>query len=228
MMRAVYEPLPLPDRVQVPPAQALAQAEAFRARMARRHSVRAFAPDPVPRAVIEAVIATAAGAPSGANQQPWHFAAIADASMKARIRAAAEQEERAFYAGGGGDAWLAALEPIGTGAEKPHLTVAPWLIVVFAERYGTNPDGTRRKNYYVPESTGIACGFLIAAIHQAGLVTLPHTPNPMGFLNGLCGRPAAEKPLMILPVGYPAADATVPAAAKRKKPLATVMSVFGG
>lgn len=222
-----YRPLPLPDRVQVPPAQALAQAEAFRAHMARRHSVRVFAPDPVPRGVIEAIIATAAGAPSGANHQPWHFAAIADPAMKARIRAAAEDEERAFYAGGAGDEWLAALEPIGTGAVKPHLTVAPWLIVVFAERFGQNPDGTRRKNYYVPESTGIACGFLIAAIHAAGLVTLPHTPNPMGFLNALCGRPAAEKPLMILPVGYPAADATVPAAAKRKKPLAAVMTVFG-
>lgn len=222
-----YEPLPLPDRVQVPPAQALAQAEAFRAHMARRHSVRAFAPDPVPAAVIAAVIATAAGAPSGANRQPWHFAAIADPAMKARIRAAAEAEERAFYAGAAGDEWLAALEPIGTGAEKPHLTVAPWLIVVFAERWGTNPDGTRRKNYYVPESTGIACGFLIAAIHHAGLVTLPHTPNPMGFLTALCNRPAAERPLMILPVGYPAADATVPAAAKRRKPLSEVMSVFG-
>ncbi|MFN3643520.1 MAG: nitroreductase family protein [Gemmobacter sp.] len=227
-MRPRYEPLPLPDRVQVPPDRALAQAEAFRDHLARRHSVRAFAPDPVPQGVIEAVIATAAGAPSGANLQPWHFAAIADPAMKARIRAAAEEEERAFYAGGGGDAWLAALEPIGTGADKPHLTIAPWLIVVFAERYGQNPDGTRRKNYYVPESTGIACGFLIAAIHAAGLVTLPHTPNPMGFLNALCGRPAAEKPLMILPVGYPAADATVPAAAKRKKPLAAVMTVFPG
>jgi nitroreductase len=227
-MKPVYEPLPLPDRVQVPPDRALAQAEAFRGHMARRHSVRDFAPDPVPRAVIEAVIAAAAGAPSGANHQPWHFAAIADPAMKARIRAAAEEEERAFYAGGAGDEWLAALELIGTGADKPHLTIAPWLIVVFAERHGTNPDGTRRKNYYVPESTGIACGFLIAAIHHAGLVTLPHTPNPMGFLTGLCGRPAAEKPLMILPVGYPAADATVPAHAKRKKPLAEVMTVFGG
>lgn len=224
--RPRYEPLPLPDRVQVPPAQALAQAEAFRDYLRRRHSVRDFAPDPVPAAVIEAVIAAAASAPSGANHQPWHFAAIADPAMKARIRAAAEAEERAFYAGGAGDEWLAALEPIGTGAEKPHLTVAPWLIVVFAERYGTNPDGTRRKNYYVPESTGIACGFLIAAIHAAGLVTLPHTPNPMGFLNALCGRPAAEKPMMILPVGYPAAHATVPAAAKRRKPLGQVLSVF--
>ena len=145
---------------------------------------------------------------------------------RARIRAAAEEEESAFYAGGAGDEWLAALDPIGTGVSKPHLTDAPWLIVVFAQRYGLRPDGTRFKNYYVPESVGIATGFLIAAIHHAGLVCLEHTPNPMKFLNDLCGRPAHEKPVMILPVGYPAPDATVPAVAKVKKPLDAVMSVF--
>lgn len=221
-----YEALALPDRVQVPPAQALTQAEAFRDYMAKRHSVRDFAPDPVPEAVIAACIATAGGAPSGANHQPWHFAAIADPAMKARIRAAAEEEERAFYSGGAGDEWLAALEPIGTGAEKPHLEIAPWLIVVFAQRYGLTEDGHRYKNYYVPESVGIATGFLIAAIHQAGLVCLTHTPNPMKFLGPLCGRPDHEKPVMILPVGYPAATATVPAVAKRKKPLAEILTVF--
>ena len=146
--------------------------------------------------------------------------------MKARIRAAAEEEERAFYSGGAGDEWLAALEPIGTGAEKPHLEIAPWLIVVFAQRYGLTEDGHRYKNYYVPESVGIATGFLIAAIHQAGLVCLTHTPNPMKFLGPLCGRPDHEKPVMILPVGYPAATATVPAVAKRKKPLAEILTVF--
>ena len=146
--------------------------------------------------------------------------------MKERIRAAAEDEERAFYAGGAGDEWLAALEPIGTGASKPHLTEAPWLIVVFAQRYGVTADGDRYKNYYVPESVGIATGFLIAALHHAGLVCLEHTPNPMKFLGPLCGRPGHEKPVMILPVGYPAADATVPAVAKRKKPLAEILSVF--
>ncbi len=221
-----YQPLPLPDRVQLPPDRSLAEAEAFLARMRRRHSVRDFAPDPVAEAVIAACIATAGSAPSGANHQPWHFAAICNPAMKARIREAAEEEERAFYSGGAGDEWLAALEPIGTGVAKPHLTVAPWLIVVFAQRYGQTEDGQRYKNYYVPESVGIATGFLIAAIHHAGLVCLEHTPNPMGFLPAMCGRPASEKAVMILPVGYPAADATVPAVAKRKKPLAQILSVF--
>ncbi len=221
-----YRPLPLPDRVQMGPAAALAAAEWFRDFMRRRHSVRDFAPTPVDESVIAACIAAAGSAPSGANQQPWHFVAISDPAIKARIRAAAEEEERAFYAGGGGDEWLAALEPIGTGAEKPHLTRAPWLIVVFAQRWGTRPDGTRFKHYYVPESVGIATGFLIAAIHHAGLVCLTHTPNPMKFLPELCGRPTAEKPVMILPVGYPAAAATVPAAAKRKKPIDQIMTVL--
>ena len=223
-----YAPIPLPDRVQRSDEQALAQAEAFLAYLRRRHSVRDYADRPVPEAVIARCIEAAGTAPSGANHQPWHFVAIADPAMKARIREAAEEEERAFYAGGAGDEWLAALEPIGTGATKPHLTDAPWLIVVFAQRWGTRPDGARFKNYYVPESVGIATGFLIAALHQAGLVCLEHTPNPMKFLNDLCGRPASEKPVMILPVGYPAADATVPAVAKIKKPLDQILSVFRG
>ncbi len=223
-----YMPLPLPDRVRRGDADAQAAVEAFRDTMRRRHSVRDFAPDPVPQAVIEAAVAAAGTAPSGANQQPWHFVAISDPAMKAEVRAAAEAEEEAFYAGGGGDAWLAALEPIGTGASKPHLEVAPWLVVVFAQRWGEAPDGGRRKHYYVPESTGIATGFLIAALHHAGLVALTHTPNPMKFLNALCGRPDAEKPLMILAVGHPAPDATVPAAAKRKKPLGDILTVLDG
>ncbi len=221
-----YQPLALPDRVQLSPDAARAAAEAFRDYMRKRHSVRDFAPDPVPEAVIAACIAAAGSAPSGANHQPWHFAAISDPAMKARIRAAAEDEERAFYTGGAGDEWLAALEPIGTGISKPHLTTAPWLIVVFAQRYGETQDGARYKNYYVPESVGIATGFLIAAIHHAGLVCLEHTPNPMKFLADMCGRPASEKAVMIIPVGYPAAGATVPAVAKRKKPLDEIMSVF--
>ena len=221
-----YQALPLPDRVQKPEPEALAAAEAFRDYMKKRHSVRQYADRPVPEGVIAACIAAAGTAPSGANHQPWHFAAIADPAMKARIRAAAEEEERDFYAGGAGDEWLAALEPIGTGADKPHLTDAPWLIVVFAQRYGMTDDGTRYKNYYVPESVGIATGFLIAAIHHAGLVCLEHTPNPMKFLPALCGRPDSEKAVMILPVGYPAPDATVPAVAKRKKPLDRIMTVF--
>jgi iodotyrosine deiodinase len=221
-----YQPVPLPDRVQLPDDAALAAAEAFRDYMRKRHSVRQYAPRPVPEAVIIACIQAAGTAPSGANHQPWYFVAISDAAMKARIRAAAEDEERAFYAGGGGDEWLAALEPIGTGVDKPHLTDAPWLIVVFAQRYGMTTDGTRYKNYYVPESVGIAIGMLITALHHAGLVCLEHTPNPMKFLAGMCGRPASEKPVMILPVGYPADDATVPAVAKRKKPLGDILTVL--
>ncbi len=221
-----YQPLPLPDRVELPGGQALTAALAFRDYMKKRHSVRQYATRAVPQAVIAACIEAAGTAPSGANHQPWHFAAIADPAMKARIRAAAEDEERAFYAGGAGDEWLAALEPIGTGVDKPHLTDAPWLIVVFAQRYGMTEDGARYKNYYVPESVGIATGLLITALHHAGLVCLEHTPNPMKFLGAMCGRPDHEKPVMILPVGYPAAEATVPAAAKRKKPLSQIMTVF--
>lgn len=223
-----YEALPLPDRVQLDEASALAGAEGFLAYMRKRHSVRDYATRPVPEAVIAACIAAAGTAPSGANHQPWHFVAIADPAMKARIRDGAEEEERAFYSGAAGDEWLAALEPIGTGVSKPHLTNAPWLIIVFAQRYGVTEDGTRYKNYYVPESVGIATGMLIAAIHHAGLVCLEHTPNPMKFLGPLCGRPEHEKPVMILPVGYPAETATVPAVAKRKKPLEAIMTVFPG
>ena len=221
-----YQALALPDRVQKPDDQALQAAETFRDYMRKRHSVRQYAPRPVPEAVITACVQAAGTAPSGANHQPWHFVAISDPAMKARIRAAAEDEERAFYAGGAGDEWLAALEPIGTGVEKPHLTDAPWLIVVFAQRYGVTDDGIRFKNYYVPESVGIATGMLITALHQAGVVCLEHTPNPMKFLPEMCGRPAHEKGVMILPVGYPAEDATVPAVAKRKKPLDQILTVF--
>ena len=221
-----YQPLPLPDRVQLPDGAALAAAITFRDYMKKRHSVRQYSTRAVSEAIITACIQAAGTAPSGANHQPWHFVAIADLVMKARIRDAAEDEERAFYAGGGGDEWLAALEPIGTGADKPHLTDAPWLIVVFAQRYGVTDDGIRYKNYYVPESVGIATGMLITALHHAGLVCLEHTPNPMKFLAEMCGRPASEKPVMILPVGYPAENATVPAVAKRKKPLGDILTVF--
>lgn len=221
-----YQALALPDRVQMPDDQALLAAETFRDYMRRRHSVRQYSSRPVPEAVLTACIQAAATAPSGANHQPWHFVLISDPTMKARIRAEAEEEERAFYAGGAGDEWLAALEPIGTGVSKPHLTDAPWLIVIFAQRYGVTEDGNRYKNYYVPESVGIATGMLITALHQAGLVCLEHTPNPMKFLPEMCGRPSHEKAVMILPVGFPAPDATVPAVAKRKKPLDQVLTVF--
>jgi nitroreductase len=224
--KVAYRPLPLPDRVALPDAHSLAAARAFRDYMRKRHTVRDFAPTPVDRAVIEACIETAGSAPSGANHQPWFFAAISNLGLKSQIRAAAEEEERAFYEGGAGDEWLKALEPIGTGVAKPHLEVAPWLIVIFAQRYGMTKSGTRYKNYYVPESVGIATGFLIAALHHAGLSCLTHTPNPMKFLNDLCGRPESEKPVMILATGIAAETATVPEVAKIKKPLADILTVL--
>ncbi len=221
-----YRPLPLPDRRAMTDAEMLAAARQHFDAMATRHSVRDFSDRPVAEAVIASAIATAGRAPSGANQQPWHFVAIGDPALKARIRAAAEAEEEKFYDGGAPDDWIAALEPIGTGASKPHLEVAPWLIVVFAQRWGTRADGSRAKHYYVPESTGIATGFLIGALHLAGLSVLTHTPNPMKFLTPLCGRPEAEKPVMILAVGHPSDTATVPAVAKIKKPLAEILTVL--
>ena len=221
-----YEPIKLPDRVQLPEDEAIQKSKIFFEYMCKRHSVRDFSSNPIPKQIIENIIAAAGRAPSGANQQPWHFVAIKDLGMKKRIREAAEKEEQNFYTGGASDEWISALEPIGTGISKPHLTDAPWLIVVFAERYGKKPDGSRRKNYYVPESVGIAMGFLIAAIHNAGLVCLEHTPNPMKFLNDLCGRPENEKPIMIIPVGTPSENASIPKAAKLKKPLNEILTVF--
>lgn len=207
-------------------AEMIAAAKEFYEKMRKRHSVRDFSDQPVPQDVIESCIKTAGSAPSGANHQPWHFVAIQDAEKKRQIRLAAEDEEQAFYAGGGGDEWIKALEPIGTGPEKEHLEIAPWLIVIFAQRYGEFDDGTRYKNYYVNESAGIATGFLLAALHHAGLVALTHTPNPMKFLNSLLDRPSSEKPLMILPVGHAANSATVPSAAKIKKPLEEILTIF--
>lgn len=220
-----YEALALPDRCDLSDAQALHAATMAYDEIRTRHSIRDFTDRPVPREIIEACVKAAGTAPSGANHQPWHFVAIANPAVKARIREEAEAEERAFYAGGGGDEWIKALEPIGTTAEKPHLTTAPWLIVVFAQRWGEWDDGTRFKNYYVPESVGIATGFLIWSLHRAGLSVLTHTPNPMKFLNEALGRPASEKATMILAVGHPSDDAKVPAVAKLKKPLDEILSV---
>lgn len=202
-------------------AEAVARAQDFRELMRRRRTVRDFSDRPVPRAVIEHAVMTAAGAPSGANQQPWSFACISDAAVKSRIRAAAEEEERAFYKSGKTPgAWLEALSILGTDEHKPFLEIAPWLIVIFGQRYGVAPDGSHIKHYYVPESVGIAMGFLIAALHNAGLATLTHTPSPMGFLNEICGRPANEKALVLLVAGYPAANCRVPKITK--KPLEDV------
>ena len=187
-----------------------ARARDFRSMMARRRTVRDFSDRPVPRELIEDCVMTAASAPSGANQQPWTFACISDPDAKRRIRVAAEEEERSFYAGRASDEWLRALAPLGTDADKPFLEIAPWLIAIFGQRYGVGPDGSRVKHYYMPESVGIASGLLIAALHGAGLATLTHTPSPMGFLNEICGRPDNEKALILLVVGYPAEGAKVP------------------
>jgi len=221
-----HDPLPLPDRFDWTDDEARARLTGFFDLMARRHTVRDFSDRSVPQDIIETAVATAGRAPSGANHQPWFFAAVQDAGLKARIRAEAEAEEEKFYDGGAGDEWLKALEPIGTDASKPHLEIAPWLIVVFAQRWGTREDGARYKHYYVPESVGLATGFLIGALHLSGLSVLTHTPSPMKFLTGLCDRPVAEKPVMILAVGHPAKDATVPAAALNKKPLEEILTVI--
>lgn len=218
------ELLPLDGCPRVPQATMVARAEAIAAELATRRSVRDFAPDPVPEAVPLAAIRAAASAPSGANQQPWHFCLIGQGPLRAELRAAAEAEERAFYAERAGAAWLEALAPLGTDWAKPFLTTAPWLIAVFAERHGSSSDGRRLKHYYVNESVGIATGFLLATLHRAGLATLTHTPSPMGFLNRLCGRPEREKPFVLVVTGYPASDARTPASARRKKPLAMVSS----
>lgn len=213
------------NRAKVTDAEALEQAEAFRAQISTRRTVRDYDPAPVPQEVIEACIAAAGTAPSGANQQPWHFVAVRDPETKRQIREAAEAEERRFYEGGAGQDWLDALAPIGTDADKPHLEDAAWLIVVFAQRWGTKADGSKQKHYYVPESVGIATGMLLTALHLSGLVTLTHTPNPMGFLRELLGRPDNEKATMIIAAGHPAQDATVPKMAKVKKPLDEILTI---
>lgn len=203
-----------------------ARSRAFFEEMSRRHTVRDYCADPIPLDIIENCIATAGRAPSGANHQPWHFAVVGDAAMKAEIRAAAEAEERAFYAGRAGDEWLDALAPLGTDPNKPFLETAPWLIAVFAQKRGGLEPGDNRKNYYINESVGIACGLLLAALHHAGLATLTHTPNPMTFLSEKLRRPASEKPYLLVVVGRPAAEAIIPLHALKKKRLADIMSVF--
>ena len=198
----------------------LSRATSFFDEMARRRSVRKFSSQPVPREVIEFCIRTAGSAPSGANQQPWHFVVVDDPATKRAIRAAAEEEERAFYSERAPEEWLEAIAPMGTDAQKPFLEDASALIIVFAESTGISPTGERVKNYYVSESVGIATGFLIAALHHAGLATLTHTPSPMRFLNEILERPANERPYVLIPVGYPADDATVPDI--QRKPLAEI------
>lgn len=220
-----YKALPLPDFHDMTDEEMRVATKEFYKFMRKRHTVRDFSDRPVDLEIIQDCVRTAGTAPSGANHQPWHFVAISNADFKHRIRLASEEEERRFYAGGAGDEWLKALEPIGTNDEKPHLDIAPWLIVVFAQRFGRFDDGEKFKNYYVPESVGIASGFLLAALHHAGLTTLTHTPNPMKFLNGMLGRPPSEKAIMIIAIGHPAKNAKVPAVAKMKKPLDEILTV---
>ncbi len=207
--------VPLTTFQRLDPAVMQARAAAFQATMVRRRTVREFSDEPVPREVIDAALLAAGTAPNGANLQPWHFVVVSDPALKSQIRVAAEEEERAFYAGRATPEWLEDLAPLGTDAEKPFLERAPYLIAIFAERYRVMPDGSKRSNYYVQESVGIATGFLIAALHHAGVATLTHTPSPMGFLSDLLGRPSAEKPFLLLVVGYPAEGARVPDITKK-------------
>lgn len=226
--------MPTPETVpyaleRLSDADAIARAEALTARLKQRRTCRGFAPDPVPRAVIAAAIVAAGSAPSGANHQPWHFAVVETPATKRAIREAAEAEERRFYGADGdkakaGEEWLTALADLGTDADKPFLEIAPYLIVVFAQRKGGIAEDGETQNYYVNESVGIACGMLLATLHEAGLATLTHTPSPMGFLRQVCRRPEWEKPLMIVVVGHPAQDATVPLHALKKKPLDQIAS----
>ncbi len=210
-----YRPIPLSGYADYPPEEMERRARDFYQELKRRRSVRDFSDRPVPRQVIEACLGAAGTAPSGANMQPWHFVAVSDPDIKGQIRAAAEAEERAFYQGRASDEWLEALAHLGTDADKPFLETAPYLIVVFQQNYGLDAEGRRVKHYYVQESAGIAAGFLIAALHHAGLATLTHTPSPMKFLREVLGRPVNERATMILVTGYPAADARVPAITKK-------------
>lgn len=220
---------PYPALPELSDEKRIGKAKAAFERLRSRRSCRAFTDRPIPREVIENAIRAAGTAPSGANHQPWHFAVIGSADKKRAIREAAETEERRFYGSDGdapkaSDEWLEALDPLGTDDHKPFLETAPWLIVCFAQRKGGIAEDGEAQNYYVNESVGIACGMLIATLHEAGLATLTHTPSPMGFLRELCGRPDWEKPLMIVVAGHPAADATVPEHALKKKPLEQIAS----
>ena len=215
---------PLPAYRSYPREEMAARAKAFHADLVRRRTVRDFDSRAVPRDVIESCLLAAGTAPSGANLQPWHFAVIEDAAAKKRIRSEAEIEERAFYNGRAPKEWLEALAPLGTDADKPFLEEAPVLIAIFAQKSGTRPDGKTVKHYYVPESVGIATGFLILALHNAGLATLTHTPSPMNFLNEICRRPAWEKPTILLVAGYPKPGCQVPVHGGLKKPLSQTSS----
>ncbi len=216
------EHVPLEGYPQVTDAEMSERATDMLSLLSTRRTIRYFEDTPVPQAVIETAIMAAGTAPNGANQQPWHFAAISSPEMKRKIRLAAEEEERAFYNGRASEEWLDALAPLGTDASKPFLETAPWLIAIFAQKKG--PEG--EKHYYVTESVGIAMGMLITTLHAAGLATLTHTPAPMNFLRDICGRPSTEKPMVLLVVGHPAKDATVPAHALQKKTFEQIAKIW--
>lgn len=208
--------------IEYPVSEMRERAESFYEEIQRRRTIREFSDRPVPRDIIEKCLLAAGTAPSGANLQPWQFVVVSSTDVKAKIRAAAEEEEREFYNGRAPEEWLAALAPLGTDEHKEFLTIAPYLIAIFAKSYDELADGTRVKNYYVTESVGLAAGMLITALHNAGLATLTHTPSPMGFLNEVLERPKNERPLILLVVGYPATDAAIPKAAMEKKALSEI------
>ena len=205
-----YPTIPLPDYEEYPPEEMQQRVADFYASLSRRRTVREFSDRPVPREIIETALKAANTAPSGANLQPWHFAVVSGAETKKKIRVAAEVEEREFYEHRASPEWLAALEPLGTDSNKPFLETAPYLIAVFLQKFAMLDDGRKVKHYYPTESTGLATGMLITALHQAGLVCLTHTPSPMKFLNEILGRPTTERPFLLLVTGYPAEDAEVP------------------
>ena len=213
-----YRPVEL-QWERLDPEAALERSQAFLEQMRTRRSVRFFSSEPVPYELIRNAVEVAGTAPSGANQQPWTFVVVRDPEVKQRLREAAEHEERLLYEKRASPEYLEALEPIGTDWIKRHITDAPSVIAVFEQSYGVEPDGSRRKHYYVRESVGIATGFLLASLHAAGLATLTHSPSPMGFMKQILGRPDNERPFVLIPVGYPTADAEVPDIALERKPL---------
>ncbi|QTH64485.1 nitroreductase family protein [Psychrosphaera ytuae] len=215
---------PLTDFIKYPESEMLERSVQFYENIKRRHSIRMFSDQAVPRTIIENCIKAAGTAPSGANHQPWHFVAISSHEVKKQVREQAELHEKGFYDGRAGDEWLEALKPLGTDANKPFLEHAPWLIAVFSQKKGGVHAGDQNTNYYVHESVGLATGFLINALHHAGLATLTHTPKPMQFLSKVCQRPDNERPYMLLVVGYPAQNATIPHHATIKKPLEDIAS----
>ena len=217
-----YHFIPLQTYAELPPQEMRERLNAFYENMQRRRTVREFSARPIPTGIIEQALRVAGTAPSGANLQPWHFVVVTGADTKHKIRIAAEEEEREFYAHRASREWLQALEPLGTDTDKPFLEIAPCLIAVFLQKFGYLPNGKKVKHYYPVESTGLATGFLITALHQAGLVCLTHTPSPMRFLNEILSRPKSERPFLLLVTGYPAEDATVPDI--KRKPLEDFVS----